>query len=131
MSKRLRFLAGVVLVSLALVDCRPAHKSGNSDMDEPSGRGLSGLRLTSECDAIIQKFHTRLTQGNSACQSDKDCGCYNPVDPTAGCGGVTDRATATQLGQIESEFHANHCDWRIQCGPWRCQPRCQAGRCSP
>ncbi|HEY8431399.1 MAG TPA: hypothetical protein VIL20_23625 [Sandaracinaceae bacterium] len=81
------------------------------------------------CEDIQQQFRHAMARATGRCSADTDCGCFNPVVGEAGCGGITDRATADALSEIEHAFHAARCPWPHQCGPWRCEPVCRDGRC--
>ena len=70
-----------------------------------------------------------MAAATGSCETNSDCGCFNPVVGEAGCGGITDRTTTDELGAIEQRFHADNCPWPHQCGPWSCQPECREGRC--
>ncbi|MBI2897183.1 MAG: hypothetical protein HYY06_26740 [Deltaproteobacteria bacterium] len=81
------------------------------------------------CAGVQSRFADTLARAAGTCAAAGDCGCYNPVAPGTGCGGVTDRATSQELAGIEAEFHAQGCEWPIQCAAWTCDPRCVEGRC--
>ena len=81
------------------------------------------------CGEIAERFAKVLAGGSGACAKNAGCGCYNPVSRDAGCGGVTDRATADRLRRLESEFRRAGCEWPIDCEAWLCDPRCERGRC--
>jgi hypothetical protein len=81
------------------------------------------------CRELSGIFRKTWKQAPGTCAADADCGCFNPVVEEAGCGGVTDRETATKLAKIESAFQASSCRWPHLCGAQVCSPRCKAGRC--
>ncbi|MBN8611454.1 MAG: hypothetical protein J0L92_12755 [Deltaproteobacteria bacterium] len=74
-------------------------------------------------------FRVALASATGTCATNDDCGCYTPVIAEAGCGGITDAATATRLRAIEDAWRSDGCQWPHQCGPWRCEPVCREGRC--
>jgi hypothetical protein len=94
---------------------------GDAEGEEPQAAG--------SCEAIAARFRTAMSAATGRCESDADCMCFNPVVSEAGCGGITDRPTATRLATIESDFHTAGCPWPHQCGPWACRPACQEGHC--
>lgn len=81
------------------------------------------------CDVHRAAFRAALASATGACTADAECGCYDPVVGEAGCGGITDGATAARLSAIEADFHRDDCPWPHMCGPWSCTPVCREGRC--
>jgi hypothetical protein len=81
------------------------------------------------CAELQQRFAQVLAAAPGRCRDASECGCYNPVAPGTGCGGVTDALTARRLGEIQAEFLGAGCRWPVQCGPQACRPQCVAGRC--
>lgn len=81
------------------------------------------------CTAHQAAFRAALASASGTCTTDTECGCFNPVVGEAGCGGITDAATAARLGAIEADFHRDGCPWPHLCGPWACTPVCREGRC--
>jgi hypothetical protein len=94
------------------------------------GRGGSEAPPTEACAEIAARFRDALTTASAVCTTDADCGCYSPVAADAGCGGVTDRATADTLADLERRFHAASCPWPHQCPASLCNPTCVEGRCA-
>ncbi|MBU1241219.1 hypothetical protein KKF84_22515 [Myxococcota bacterium] len=82
------------------------------------------------CDAVRKEAVAVLAKATNQCKTPGDCGCYNPVDTSFGCGGVTDKPTSKKLQAIEDRFHKQKCEWPRQCKAWTCAPRCNNGRCS-
>lgn len=82
------------------------------------------------CGVHETAFRAALASASGACASDSDCACYSPVVEEAGCGGVTDAATARALSRIQEAWHADGCRWPRQCGPSRCDPICRDGHCA-
>jgi hypothetical protein len=93
-------------------------------------RDGSGGPPADTCPQIAASFRDALKSAGGACTTAADCACYNPVVADAGCGGVTDRATADALADLERRFHAAGCPWPHQCAAWVCNPACVEGRCS-
>lgn len=81
------------------------------------------------CDVHRAAFRAAMASATGACSDASECGCFNPVVGEAGCGGITDAATATRLGEIERAFHEDDCPWPHACPAWSCVPTCEAGRC--
>lgn len=75
-------------------------------------------------------FRAAMATATGTCIADADCGCFNPVVEEAGCGGITDAATAARMAAIEADFHRDGCPWPHLCGPWACTPVCREGRCA-
>ena len=98
-----------------------AQRGGVEDAVKPAG---------ATCKDLADSFRKTWKQAPGTCAADADCGCFNPVIEEAGCGGVTDRATATKLAGIESAFHVASCPWPHLCAAQVCAPRCTAGRCA-
>jgi hypothetical protein len=93
------------------------------------GQGESDSRRDSVCGTIARRFDTVLSGENLTCRKNTECGCYSQVSINAGCGGVTDRATADRLKALEKEFHQAGCSWPVNCPLWFCDPVCVNGRC--
>ncbi|HPI22456.1 MAG TPA: hypothetical protein PLE73_04625 [Spirochaetota bacterium] len=70
-----------------------------------------------------------MERASGACVQSNECGCYGAITEKAGCGGVTDKGTADQLGAIAMEFNAAKCAYSRRCAPWLCAPKCVNGRC--
>ena len=84
---------------------------------------------TGACVVHQDAFRVALASATGTCATNDDCGCYNPVIAEAGCGGITDAATASRLRAIEDAWRSDGCQWPHQCGPWSCEPVCREGRC--
>lgn len=84
--------------------------------------------VSDPCDEIRTRFNAELAKKTDACSGNADCACYGAEG--GGCGGVTDKATATRLTPISKEFHDKGCRYLVQCAAWACAPKCQNGHCS-
>jgi hypothetical protein len=91
--------------------------------------GSAESRRFEKCSVIAERFDAVLAGSTGACNTDADCGCYNPVSRKTVCGGITDKKTADRLRELEAEFHRAKCEWWVECGPWACVPVCARGRC--
>lgn len=97
----------------------------------PSAIPAGDAATLDPCADIRARFNAVHAARTDTCKSAGDCACFNPVGgPQLGCGGVTDATTAKKLAAIEAEFHAASCPWTHNCGPWKCEPQCVAGRCT-
>jgi hypothetical protein len=82
------------------------------------------------CGDLIAEYASILDASSGTCATDADCGCYQGgVGPRAGCGGVTDRTSTTRLDALLERYRNAGCNYTQLCGPWACNPRCNAGRC--
>jgi hypothetical protein len=89
----------------------------------------SASAAVSPCASIVAKYDGLVATGG-ACSTDKDCACFNGgVSPKTGCGGVSDRTTATKLDQLRADYSTAKCGNRINCAAWACDPKCTSGRC--
>ncbi len=86
--------------------------------------------VAARCDAHHAAFRAAMATATGRCASDAECACFNPVVEEAGCGGISDAATAATLSAIEVAFHADACEWPHQCAAWACEPVCREGRCT-
>lgn len=91
--------------------------------------GSAESRRLEKCRAIADRFDVVLAGASGACETNADCGCYNPVSRKSGCGGITDRRTADVLRKIRDEYYGAKCEPWIRCAPWACMPVCDRGRC--
>ncbi|MCU0849607.1 MAG: hypothetical protein MUD12_17135 [Spirochaetes bacterium] len=91
--------------------------------------GRSPEGRTGDCGKLASRFDVILEKAGGTCRTAADCGCYNPVSPNVGCGGVTDRKTVKELSRVETEFHRIKCSWPVDCAAWLCKPACVRGKC--
>jgi len=116
------FLAGCGTANAPATVTAPPAATTTSPLD-PS------LATADPCSVHAASFRAALASASGACTTSTDCACYNPVVGEAGCGGITDAATAARLGAIEAAFHADACPWPHLCGATACNPVCVASRC--
>ncbi|HNV46139.1 MAG TPA: hypothetical protein PKJ16_03790 [Spirochaetota bacterium] len=93
------------------------------------GRITDAVGADDPCPGIRARFDAVLERASGACVQSNECGCYGAITEKAGCGGVTDKGTADQLGAIAMEFNAAKCAYSRRCAPWLCAPKCVNGRC--
>ena len=82
------------------------------------------------CEQTAEAFKEVLAAAPSdfRCTRDEDCRNYAPG--LANCGGVTDHVTANKLAALATNFHAQKCQYVIQCAPRLAfHGGCDAGRC--
>jgi hypothetical protein len=128
-----RFILVVVVV---LVGCnREARQNPPAPSDPaslpaptPAPTPTPTPTVDDPCAEIRTRFNAELAKKTDACNTDADCACHGAEG--GGCGGVTDKATATRLAPISKEFHDKGCRYLVQCAAWACAPKCQNGRCS-
>jgi hypothetical protein len=120
--RRATIVAMTIAVVVAVATACSKHEAPRpGDVDVPPP--------TPACPAIASRFRDTLAHAPGTCHVDADCGCYDPVVEEVGCGGVTDRATATRLQAIEAEFLGVGCPWPHLCAAIACTPVCHEGRC--
>ena len=125
-----RLIIAATLIVLAACSPSPGEpRAGAPATHEAENRDDRGHE-SGDCAAIAARFRQALGEATGTCSSDSDCACYNAVIPEAGCGGITDAATAARLAGIEHDFHAASCPWPHQCGASLCQPHCTSSRCA-
>lgn len=107
----------------------PERSTSDIEAEPEAEAERSAPPAADACAVHAAEFRRAMARATGQCSADTDCGCFDPVVGEAGCGGITDRATADRLQEIERAFHASSCPWPHQCGPWRCEPVCRDGRC--
>jgi hypothetical protein len=124
----------VALAAVSLVGCpraadRRADDAGATTPVDGAAPAGASAAAPPTCADLSRSFRTTWKQAPGTCGADTECACYNPVVEEAGCGGVTDRATASSLAKIEAAFHAASCPWPHMCAAQACNPQCVTGRC--
>jgi hypothetical protein len=134
-----RKLIGALAVIMAMSGCgkeQPPDTAKPTAPITPSGTtattGAVAPRAAAPaavCEVKVDELNAAVAAGGS-CTTDTGCTCFNGgVSPKYGCGGVTDKATATKIEAIAREFAAGSCKSGINCAAWSCQPICTAGKC--
>lgn len=103
----------------------PAPEASGSSFGLPTPSVLAA----DPCEPHRAAFRAALAGATGTCTRAEDCGCFNPVVEEAGCGGITDAATAARLGAIQGDYFRAGCAWPHACAAWSCEPTCRAGRC--
>ncbi|HEX4512800.1 MAG TPA: hypothetical protein VGH87_03275 [Polyangiaceae bacterium] len=108
--------AAVFALVLALVGCEKTASEKRAT-------------TTTSCASTLASYDALVAAGG-ACTTNADCECFNGgVSPKTPCGGVTDKATATKLGALITDYEAAHCS-SLMCAAFTCKPACNAGRCT-
>lgn len=97
---------------------------------EKEAEALTPDPITHPCVVTAAAFDKELETMDRSCQSDADCVCYpGGVSEKAGCGGVTNKASAEKLYELSRQFHDDGCRHVLQCAPRPCKTKCDAGQC--
>src|SRR4051812_16265677 len=123
-----------LILVIALAACSKEHKGAPAAPPGPAPvvdapPTMPPAPAQARCAEIAARFEAALHAASGLCATAAECACYNPVAKSAGCGGVTDRATADQLSALEAEFHQASCRWPVECAAWSCAPKCVNGHC--